>query len=365
MRVAMYYSNSDLRLEERSLPKIGEDELLLRVEACGICGSDVMQWYRINRVPLVLGHEISATVVEKGSEVRGFSLGDRVVAAHHVPCNDCYYCKNGYHTVCDTLRKTNFDPGGFSEYVRLPQINVRNGTFILPDEISFDEATLVEPLACVLRAQRVAGVKSGQSILVIGSGIAGLLHVCLAKINAIGCLVATDLSDWRLAKAKELGADLAMDARDYTPDAFREANYGRLADVVILCTGNPSAINQAFDSVDRAGTIIFFAPTDKAPPLKVSGGPTCARKGSPVDKDKTMPFSVNKLFWRQERKLVSSYAGSPQDHIEALDLIKQGKLNLDNIITHRLPLEDIGIGFKLVAEAKESLKVIIKPQERG
>ena len=341
MRVVMYYSNSDLRLKERPLPKIGKDELLLRVEACGICGSDVMQWYRINRVPLVLGHEISATVVEKGGEVKGFSLGDRVVAAHHVPCNNCYYCKNGYHTVCDTLRKTNFDPGGFSEYVRLPVINVRNGTFILPDEVSFDDATFIEPLACVLRAQRVAGIKPAQSVLVIGSGIAGLLHVHLAKINSIGCLVATDLSDWRLAKAKDLGADFTINARDYMPDALREVNSGRLADVVILCTGNPSAINQAFDSVDRAGTIIFFAPTDK---------------------DKIIPFSVNKIFWRQERKLVSSYAGSPQDHIDALDLIKQGKLNLDKLITHRLPLKETGLGFELVSRAEESIKVIIKPQ---
>jgi len=342
MRVVMYYSNSDLRLKERPLPKIGKDELLLRVEACGICGSDVMQWYRINRVPLVLGHEISATVVEKGGEVKGFSLGDRVVAAHHVPCNNCYYCKNGYHTVCDTLRKTNFDPGGFSEYVRLPVINVRNGTFILPDEVSFDDATFIEPLACVLRAQRIAGIKSAQSVLVIGSGIAGLLHVHLAKINSIGCLVATDLSDWRLAKAKDLGADFTINARDYMPDALREVNSGRLADVVILCTGNPSAINQAFDSVDRAGTIIFFAPTDK---------------------DKIIPFSVNKIFWRQERKLVSSYAGSPQDHVDALALIKQGKLNLDSMITHRLPLEQTGLGFELVSRAEESIKVIIKPQE--
>ena len=182
MRIIMYYSNSDLRLKEQPLPKIGKDELLLRVESSGICGSDVMQWYRLNRVPLVLGHEISASVVEKGSEVRGFSLGDRVVAAHHVPCNNCYYCKNGYHTVCDTLRKTNFDPGGFSEYVRLPGVNVRNGTFILPDEVSFDDATFVEPLACVLRAHKVAGIKSRQTILVIGSGIAGLLQIGRAHV---------------------------------------------------------------------------------------------------------------------------------------------------------------------------------------
>lgn len=342
MRVAMYYSNSDVRIQQLPKPQIGEDELLLRIESCGICGSDVMQWYRVDRVPLVLGHEISATVIEAGKEVKGFKVGDRVSASHHVPCNNCYYCQRGYHTVCDTLRKTNFEPGGLAEYVRLPAINVRSGTYHLPDEVCHDIATFIEPLACVLRAQRIAKMYAAKSVMVIGSGIAGLLHIYLARLHCAGSIIATDICDFRLKKAREFGADFIINAGDYTPDALRQINQGRLADVVILCTGASEAIKQAFESVDRAGTIIFFAATDK---------------------DVTIPLSVNNLFWRKETKFISSYAASPTDHISALDLIKLGRLNLEKMITHRLPLKDTVSGFKLVSEAKESIKVIIKPQE--
>lgn len=342
MRIAKYYSNSDVRIEETDKPKIGRGELLLRVEASGICGSDVMEWYRKDKVPLVLGHEIAATVAEVGEGVKGYDTGDRVSASHHVPCNECYYCKNGYQTVCETLRKTNFYPGGFSEYVRLPAINVRDGVYRLPENISFDLATFIEPLACVLRAQRIADLSKNQSILVIGSGIAGLLHIHLARASGAGLIVAVDINEHRLSKAKELGADFAVNAKEFTPQGFYQLNKGRFADVVILCTGATSAINQAFESVDLAGTIIFFAPTDK---------------------DAAVNLPVNKLFWRTERKIISSYAGSPCDHIEALDWIKSGRLSLEKMITHRLPLKDTALGFKLVSEAKESVKVIIYPQK--
>ncbi len=136
MRVAMWYNNRDLRVEEIPIPQIGPGELLVRVVASGICGSDVMEWYRLDRAPLVLGHEITGEVVEVGEGVEQYTVGDRVAVAHHVPCNTCHYCLSGNPTVCDTLRRTNFDPGGFTEYVRLPAINVDRGVFILPDEVS-------------------------------------------------------------------------------------------------------------------------------------------------------------------------------------------------------------------------------------
>ena len=137
MRVAMYYSNNDIRIEEKPIPRIGPDEILVRIEASGICGSDVMEWYRINKVPLVLGHEITGEIVKVGTNVDKYQVGDRVAASHHVPCNTCYYCRQGNHTVCDTLRSTNFDPGGFSEFVRLPSINVDRGIYVLPRNVSF------------------------------------------------------------------------------------------------------------------------------------------------------------------------------------------------------------------------------------
>lgn len=332
MRVAIYYSNRDIRIEEKPLPKIGPGELLVRVEASGICGSDVMEWYRIDRVPLVLGHEVSGTVEEVGEGVKGYKKGDRVVCAHHVPCEECAYCLNGHETVCDTLRKTNFEPGGFAEFIRLPEINVKKGVFILPDKVSFAEATFVEPLACVLRGQRQAGGIKGKRVLVIGSGIAGLLHIYLAKVMGAAYIMATDVLEYRLAAAKRFGADASIHASRYSKD--------KLFNVVIVTNGAPSAILQAMESVDRGGTVLFFAPTDKG---------------------RDIPLSFNNLFWRTEITLTSSYAGSPQDYKDALDLIASNKLNINDMMTHRLSLDEIGLGFKLVSEGKESIKVIIEP----
>ena len=173
MRVAMYYNNRDVRLEDMPVPEVGPGELLVRVEASGICGSDVMEWYRAARAPMVLGHEVAGQVAEVGDGVDRFREGDRVVVTHHVPCNVCHYCLNGHHTVCDTLRETSFDPGGFSEYLRVPAINVDRGVFKIPDGLSFDEASFAEPLACVLRGQQRANVRAGQSVIVLGSGLAG------------------------------------------------------------------------------------------------------------------------------------------------------------------------------------------------
>jgi L-iditol 2-dehydrogenase len=341
MQAALYYSNRDIRIEKRPQPKVGSGELLVRVEACGICGSDAMEWYRIDRVPLILGHEIAGIVEETGAGVKAYKKGARISAAHHVPCGKCEYCLRGHETVCDTLRKTNFDPGGFCQFLRLPKINVDYGVYKLPDSVSFEEATFVEPLACVIRGQRLAGMKPGLNVLVVASGIAGLLHIQLAKLAGARRIFATDISDYRLKFAKKFGADEIFLAQDYTPEHLRQLNNGRLADLVIVCTGASGAINQALESVERAGTILFFAPTDKG--IKI-------------------PFPFNELFWRTEINILSSYAGSPSDYQAALDLIAKHKLNISDMVTHRLSLSETGLGFKLVAEAKESIKVIIYPQ---
>ncbi|MBM3157176.1 MAG: zinc-binding dehydrogenase [Chloroflexi bacterium] len=343
MRVAMYYSNRDVRLEEMPTPRIGAGELLMRVEASGICGSDVMEWYRIHKVPLVLGHEVSGVVVEVGDGVKGFKVGDRIIAAHHVPCNTCYYCLNGNHTVCDTLRKTNFDLGGFAEYIRLPAINVDRGTFLMPEEVSFEEGTFVEPVACVLRGQRKAGMQPGCCVLVLGSGIAGLLHVRLARALGAGRIIATDMIEHRLDAAKRFGADVAIDASDDVPTLVRDINDGRLADIVVVCAGAETAIAQALKSVERNGTVLFFAPT----------GPGV-----------TFPLSINDVFWRNDVTLTTSYAGSPADHVTALELIRSSALRVKEMITHRLTLADTGLGFRMVENPREynSIKVIVEPR---
>ncbi len=341
MRVAMWYNNRDVRVEEMPTPQIGAGELLVRVEASGICGSDVMEWYRLDRAPLVLGHEIGGQIVEVGGGVEGYKEGERVTAAHHVPCNSCHYCLSGHHTVCDTLRQTNFDPGGFAEYVRLPAINVDRGVFPLPDEISYEEATFVEPLACVLRGQRRAQMSPGHSVLAIGSGIAGLLHVQLARTLGADRIVATDISNYRLEAAKKFGADIAIHAEEYSPARLRQVNQGRLADLVIVGTGATSAFTQALESVERGGTVLLFAPTDPGV---------------------TIPISINDLFWRNDVALTTSYAGSPADYAAALELIRARRLPVHEMITHRLGLAETEKGFQLVAEAQNSIKVIIEPQ---
>jgi L-iditol 2-dehydrogenase len=341
MRVAMYYSNRDVRLEEMPVPKIGLGEVLMRVEASGICGTDLLEWYRLHKAPLVLGHEVAGLIEAVGKGVKRYKVGDRICAAHHVPCNTCHYCLSGHRTVCDTLRRTNFDPGGFSEYVRLPRINVEQGIFPLPDEVSFEEATFVEPLACVLRGQRLANLQSRQTVLVIGSGVAGLLHIQLARASRAGYIMATDIVDYRLEAARKFGADIAVQAKEYTPDHLRRAADGRLADLVVICSGAAPAIAQGLQSVERGGTVLFFAPTE--PGVSV-------------------PISVNDLFWRNEITLTSSYGGSPADYAAALELIRAGKIRVEEMITHRLGLAETGLGFQLVARAKDSLKVIIEPQ---
>ena len=161
MRVAMYYNNRDVRLEELPVPKIGPGELLIKTRASGICGSDLMEWYRIKKAPLVLGHEITGEVTEVGEGVKDFKVGDRVFSSHHVPCGRCRYCLSGHQSVCDLLRTTHFDPGGFAEYIRVPKINVELGTLQIPDTMTFDEGSFIEPLACVVRAQRFARMDQG------------------------------------------------------------------------------------------------------------------------------------------------------------------------------------------------------------
>jgi L-iditol 2-dehydrogenase len=341
MRVAMYYNNQDVRLEEMPTPQIGPREVLMRVEASGICGTDLLEWYRLHKAPLVLGHEVAGVVAAVGEGVGHYKEGDRICAAHHVPCNTCRYCLSGHHTVCETLRQTNFDPGGFAEYVRLPRINVEQGIFPLTDDVSFEEATFVEPLACVLRGQRLAHLQAGQTMLIIGSGVAGLLHIQLARNSGADYIVATDIVDYRLEAARRFGADVAVRAEKYTQNHLRQAIGGRLADLVIVCSGAASAISQALESVERGGTVLFFAPTQ--PGVSIS-------------------ISVNDLFWRNEITLTSSYGGSPADYAAALNLIQADKIRVREMITHRLGLTETGLGFQLVTRAQDSLKVIIEPQ---
>jgi L-iditol 2-dehydrogenase len=340
MRVAVYHNNHDVRLEERPIPKISHDELLVKVIASGICGSDVMEWYRIKKAPLILGHEITGEIVETGKGVKKYKKGDRVFVSHHVPCEACRYCKRGHESVCDTLRKTNFDPGGFAEYIRVPAINLKNGVYVLPKEISFEEGVFIEPLGCVVRGQRFVHLQKGDSVLVLGSGMTGILHIALAKARGAGRIIATDINDYRLKSAKQFGANIMIHSNDLTPDKLKELNDGRLADVVIVCTGNETAICQSMRCVERGGSILFFAPP--MPGVEI-------------------PMPLGEL-WKDEITMMTSYAASPRDIKETIELIKTKIVYVRDMVTHRLPLAETGRGFQLVASAQNSVKVIIEPQ---
>jgi len=342
MRVAMYYSIQDIRIEEMPVPSIGPGEILVRVRASGICGSDVMEWYRARAAPLVLGHEIAGEVAAVAEGVDRFGVGDRVFVTHHVPCGECRYCRHGHTSVCDTLRRTHFHPGGFAEYVRVPQINVERGTLPLPDELSFDEGSFIEPVACVVRGQRLARLQPGQTVLVIGSGAAGLLHVQLARARGAARVIASDIHESRLRAARRLGADAVVASADL-PDGLLAANDRRLADVVVVCTGALPAIRQAVRSVDRGGTVLFFAPT-------------------PEGVEVAIPLFE---LWRDEVTVSTSYAAGPEDIAEAIELLRTRAVRVEEMITHRLSLAEAGRGFELVARGQEAIKVIIDPSRKN
>ncbi len=337
MKTAVYYKNSDIRIEERPVPEISEDELLIKVKACGICGSDVMEWYRIKKAPLILGHELAGDVVKVGSKVKGFKPGDRVVVTHHVPCNTCHYCLKGHHSVCDTLRTTTFYPGGFAEYLRVPAINVDRGTFLLPEGMSYHEGVFVEPLGCVYRGLRMANFKPGQDVLIIGCGVTGLLFIKTLKALGAGRITAVDINQFKLDNAAKMGAGETLHATGDAPGALRAQTGGRLADLVVLTAGAPSAVDMAISTVGRGGTILFFAPP----------GP---------DQPVNLPMAK---FWKDEVTITTSYAAPPEDLQAAITLISSGRVEIKDMISHRFPLAETGKGFELAAASEKSLKVVI------
>ena len=337
MKVSIWRNNTDIRIEEVATPNPGPKEMLVKVYSCGICGSDIVEWYRLPRAPLVQGHEIGAEVVEVGESVTRYKAGDRVFIAPKVPCMECDFCRRGHYPVCSKIKERL--PGGFAEYILVPEILVTKGTYRLPDNLTYDQSTFIEPLACVVRAQNLAGIKKGQTILVLGCGMSGLLHIKLAKTKDCK-IMATDMNGSRLKFAKKAGADISLDAADNVPERLT-AEHGKKADVVVICTAALSAVDQAWKCVEKGGSIVFFAVP----------GP---------EKQVTVPIND---FWTKEIKILTSYYCGPPDIAEALELIKNGTIDVEDMITHRLPLKDIGKGFQLVIEGKESMKIIIRPNE--
>ncbi|MBY8981627.1 MAG: alcohol dehydrogenase catalytic domain-containing protein [Candidatus Lokiarchaeota archaeon] len=344
MKVAKYFSNKDIRLDEIPKPKISSDEFLVKVKKSGICGSDILEYYRFAKMKklgvdsLILGHEIAGDIVEIGEDVKDLKIGDKAFVSHHVPCFDCHFCKQGHHTACHLLHNTNFDPGGFAEYVRIPNINIeKKGVYVLNENMSYEDGVLLEPLACVCRAQRLANIKKGQTILILGSGVSGILHLRLAKTKGVNKVIMTDISEYRMNQAKQFGADQVVHASKDISSIIKEINDDRMPDCVIVCTGALSAANQALNCVGPGSTIIFFAVPKPGVKLEIT---------------------IND-YWRNEVTLMTSYGAAPPDLDEAYNLISNKKIFLNDIISHRFPLEKVQEAFNVVCDADDSLKVII------
>jgi L-iditol 2-dehydrogenase len=336
MRAAVFQGGGRVVPGEWPRPVVGAGELLLRVRGCGLCGSDIAKIVAPDTpAPLVLGHEVVGDVVEVGAGVSGFAAGDRVVAAHHVPCGECHYCRRGSHSMCRAFKDSHLDPGGFAEFVRVPPANVGHATFRLPAHLSDEEASFVEPLACCVRAVERARVEPGDTAVVVGLGSIGCLFVQLLR-RAGAAVVGTDRLGERAALACALGAQVAGDAT-VAATAARELSDGRGADLVMLTGGGADVLPWAVSVARNGGSLHVFA-----------GGP-----------GESLPVPLGTLYHR-ELTLTSTYSSSPAALNRAFWLLAAGKVEVDRLITHRLRLEQLAEGVDLMRR-REALKVYVTP----
>jgi len=338
MKVAMYYSLDDIRIEDKPKPKIAPDEVLVEMKACGVCGSDLMDWYLRSRAPLVLGHEPAGIIVEAGKNVEGFKVGDRVFVHHHVACLTCHYCRHGDYTLCQQFAQTHIEPGGFAEYFRVPAPNVQVDTLKLPSKVSYEEATLIEPFGCCIRAQNKCNIQAGDTVAVIGAGPSGIIHITLAKMSGAVKTIVSDTVEYRLNAAKRFGADLTVNPqREKIAEKVKDATGGRGADLVIVTAPNLKAIEDGIQICRRGGTLCLFAPT-KA--------------------EEQARLSPHRLFF-SEITIIPSYSTSHIETRTALQLISSGRIKAKELITHRFPLSQTAQAFRIAAESKICLKVIV------
>jgi len=340
MRVAVYYDNQDVRLEERPVPQIGPGELLVKVEACGLCGGDTMEWYLAHRAPIILGHEPTGTVFQVGEGVEKFKEGDRVYVHHHVGCMACHYCWRGDFTMCDHFTQVNIEPNAFAEYIRVPAELVRLDTHRLPDSVSFEEGTLIEPLACVLKGIKVAGIQPTDTVAVVGTGLMGLGFIQFARMWGAAKIVAFDFSEWRLEKARKLGANHTINPRieDGKEELF-ELNGGRGADSVIVTPHELAPVEFGLSLAGKGATVHVFAPPPPGVELKLD---------------------LNDYFFR-ELTLTTTYSTTHIETQQVLNFLANGCIATQELITHRFGLDEVADAIQLLQQAGESLKIAILP----
>ena len=338
MRAVEYHANDDVRIVDLPVPEIGSGELLVHMQACGLCASDVMQWYMQPRAPLYPGHEPVGEIVAVGDGVAQFAVGQRVFMHHHVPCMVCHYCQRGSFSQCATFRSTHLYPGGLAEYIRVPAPNVQLDVLPLPDGLSFEAATLIEPLACCVRGIQRAGIEPGSSILVLGAGSNGLMLAQLAQQHGATRVFIADPIAYRRQHAQDVGIDYALDPQTGNLlEQILHVNDGRKPDNVLVTPSSISAMRQGIELVGPGGTVLLFAPP---PPAEVLG------------------ITPNALFF-QEITLRTSYSAGPYETRLALELLRTGRIRAESVITHRFALEDAAQAFQLVAKPGDALKAVI------
>ena len=338
MKAIQYYSNDDVRVVELPQPSAGPGELLVRVAACGVCASDVMEWYMRPRAPLFIGHEPVGTVAEVGAGVDSFAPGDRVFVHHHVPCLECRHCRRGHQTLCATFKRTRLDPAGMAEYIRVPAEQVALDVLKLPDSMSFDHATLIEPIGCCVRALDRAEIAPGDSVIIVGAGFNGLVMAALARRWGARRVFVADRIAARLELARAFGADAAfdVDAGDISA-ALRAANDGRLADVVIVAVGKLPALRMGIDLAGLGATVMLYGPSDP---------------------DMVLELAPNRLFF-EEITLRASYSCGPGETRRTLELLEAGALDAEQLITHRFPIDQAAQALRITANPGQGLKALV------
>ena len=341
MKAAKAFDYDDVRIVDLPKPEIGPDEALVRVTICGICSGDVTPWYIRKKCPIVIGHEPVGEIVELGANADSrFSVGDRVFIHHHAPCHDCRHCERGFFSMCETWRSSNLDPGGMAEYVHIAKVNLEHDTLILPDEMSYQQGALIEPIACVVKAFKRGRFQKGDRVAIIGLGFIGQVMVRLAEHLGAEVVLASDFVPFRLERALELGADAVMNPKEVEV-SFAEwvASHtdGLGADLVLVGPSAPQVIREGIRAAAPGGRVLMFM----APQPGVQ-----------------MEVEQHELFFK-EIDLISSYSCGPDDTRETLKLIQEGVFSTEKLISHEFPLESALEACRLTAAAGDSLKVMV------
>lgn len=342
MKVARLHDFRTIVIEEDPVPPVGPRDALMRTRACGICSGDVMPWYIGKKAPLVLGHEPAGEVVEVGAEVGevrpSIARGRRVFVHHHAPCMTCRHCLRGDHVQCATWRSTKIVPGGIAEYILVPEVNLLYDTLPLPEGMGYEDGTLVEPTACVVKSLKRSRMRPGDTVLVIGLGAMGMIHVLLARHFGAGTVIGADLVPFRLGKALEFGADHVIDvSKEDLFGRLREITGGLMAHVVIVGPNSVDAMRQGLRAVALGGTVLLFTP---------------AKPGEALTLD------PNEIYFR-DVNIVTSYSCGPDDTRDALRYIADGLVSAAKLVTHRFTIQETAEAFRLTAEARDSLKCLV------